>query len=213
MASDALNLPVDRPVSRGEARRRAFLEAASEVFLEQGYEAASVNEVVRRAGGSLATLYQQFGNKDGLFLAVIEDGTARFVAPMVQAADADRPIEEGLQELGQTFLRQVLEPKAIAFFRMVVGEGRKFPGAISKFLSLGPDRLRKTVADYLLARAGPDGCVFGNPERAANYFCEMVRGRHQYRALADGDYCLSDARIVEEVSEAVRFFLRAARTR
>ena len=39
------------------ARRHAFLLAAREVFLEQGYEEASVNDVVRRAGGSLATLY------------------------------------------------------------------------------------------------------------------------------------------------------------
>jgi len=211
MTADALSTTDDRPVSRGEARRRAFLEAASEVFLEQGYEAASVNEVVRRAGGSLATLYAQFGNKDGLFLAVIEHGASRFVAPMVQAADADRPIEAGLQELGETFLRQLLEPKAIAFFRMVVGEGRKFPSAISKFLTLGPDSLRKTVAGYLIARAAEDGCVFEEPDRAATYFCELVRGRHQYRSLANAGYCLTDAQIVTEVAAAVRFFLRAAR--
>jgi AcrR family transcriptional regulator len=211
MTAQALKLMDERPVSRGEARRRAFLEAASEVFLEQGYEAASVNEVVRRAGGSLATLYAQFGNKDGLFLAVIEDGTERFVAPMVQAADANRPIEEGLQELGETYLRQLLEPKAIAFFAMVVGEGRKFPGAISNFLTLGPDSVRKTVADYLVARAAPDGCAFEDPDRAAIYFCEMVRGRHQYRMLATGSYCLSEGDLAAEVAEAVRFFLRAAR--
>ncbi|MBS0385347.1 MAG: helix-turn-helix transcriptional regulator, partial [Proteobacteria bacterium] len=47
-------------MDRGVARRHAFLLSAREVFLEQGYEQASVNDVVRRAGGSFATLYAQF---------------------------------------------------------------------------------------------------------------------------------------------------------
>ena len=58
------------------------LQAAREVFLEQGYEAASVNDVVRRAGGSLATLYAQFGNKEGLFQAVTQDQHERFTRAM-----------------------------------------------------------------------------------------------------------------------------------
>ena len=58
---------------RGEARRRAFLDAAGKVFLAQGLGNASVNDVVRLAGGSLATLYQQFGSKEGLFLAMFEE--------------------------------------------------------------------------------------------------------------------------------------------
>ena len=67
MANDSVE---GRALDRGVARKQAFLQAAREVFLEHGYEAASVNEVVRRAGGSLATLYSQYGSKEGLFLAV-----------------------------------------------------------------------------------------------------------------------------------------------
>ena len=46
---------------RAELRRAAFLRAAREVFLEFGYENANMAEIVRRAGGSLSTLYAQFG--------------------------------------------------------------------------------------------------------------------------------------------------------
>ncbi|MBU1289240.1 MAG: TetR/AcrR family transcriptional regulator, partial [Alphaproteobacteria bacterium] len=53
------------PLSRGDKRRAAFIAAARQVFLEQGYEAASMSEIVLRAGGSLSTLYSQFGDKQG----------------------------------------------------------------------------------------------------------------------------------------------------
>jgi len=56
---------------RGAARRQAMLDAACEVFLEHGFEGASVADVVRRSGGSLATLYASFGSKEGLFEAIV----------------------------------------------------------------------------------------------------------------------------------------------
>ncbi|MGE3143512.1 MAG: TetR/AcrR family transcriptional regulator, partial [Hyphomonadaceae bacterium] len=114
-----------KTVSRGEARRAAFLEAATDVFLEQGYEAASVNEVVRRAGGSLATLYSQFGNKDGLFAAVVEQATTRFSQSIMSAVDPDMALADGLQAIGEHFLTTALTPRSLAFFRLIVGEGRK----------------------------------------------------------------------------------------
>lgn len=200
-----------RPMSRGEVRRRAFLDAAAEVFQEQGYEAASVNEVVRRAGGSLATLYAQFGNKDGLFLASLEDGIERVVAPMVRVVDNDKPLAEGLQEMGEAFLTALLAPGGLSYFRMAVGEGRKFPDAMAKFLQVGPDRVRATVALYLGERAHKDNCTFDDCDAAAAYFCEMVRGRHQYRALGDANYRLSETAIKEEVAKVVAFFMKAAR--
>ena len=63
---------VAQPLSRGEKRRAAFIAAARQVFLEQGYEAASMSEIVLRAGGSLSTLYAQFGDKQGLFIAMLD---------------------------------------------------------------------------------------------------------------------------------------------
>ncbi|MGE0044637.1 MAG: TetR/AcrR family transcriptional regulator C-terminal domain-containing protein [Hyphomonadaceae bacterium] len=201
----------EEKLSRGEARRRAFLEAASAVFLEQGYEAASVNEVVRRAGGSLATLYAQFGNKDGLYLAVIEDGVDRFVEPMAKAAEPNRPVADGLQEMGESFLRALVEPDGLAFFRIVIGEGRKFPETMVRFLTLGPDRVRETVAAYLRARAKPDELNINDYEQAANFFCDMIRSRHQYRALAEPGYEIGEPQISAHVEKAVDFFLRALR--
>ncbi|MBI1188863.1 MAG: TetR family transcriptional regulator [Alphaproteobacteria bacterium] len=200
-----------RPLSRGEARRRAFLAAAAETFLEHGFEAASVNEIVRRAGGSLATLYQQFGSKEQLFQAALDERLGQAIAPMVHAAAHDTPIRQGLQAIGEAFLTALVSPGGLAIFRISVGEARKFPDVMQGFLTAGPDRVRQVVSAYLAARAPLDGCAFANVEAAADYFCEMVRGRHHYRALANPEQRLSPEEVRTQVAAVVEFFLRGAR--
>ena len=57
---------------KGLERQKRILDAAREVFLEQGYDNASINDIMCRAGGSLSTLYRLFGSKLGLFEAMME---------------------------------------------------------------------------------------------------------------------------------------------
>ena len=57
---------------RGFERHLAFVISATELFLEKGYDAVSLDDIVNHAGGSKASLYKYFGNKDGLFKAICE---------------------------------------------------------------------------------------------------------------------------------------------
>lgn len=194
-----------RPADRGVARRQAFLQAAREVFLREGYEAASVNDVVRHAGGSLATLYAQFGNKEGLFLAVTQDQHERFIAAMSLACSDQLTLEQGLEKVGAEFLRRLLEPENLAFFRLMVGEGRKFPQLLQRYIaSGGADRVVDTVAQHIRRRA-PE---VANPDRMASFFLELLRSHHHYRALADETYQVSDQQIAEHVDQVVAFMMR-----
>jgi AcrR family transcriptional regulator len=195
-----------RHVDRGVARRQAFLQAARDVFLEQGYEEASVNDVVRRAGGSLATLYAQFGNKEGLFLAVAQDQNDRFVRALTPECVDHLPLEKGLEVIGQRYLLALLARENLAFFRIIVGEGRKFPQLLQRYMATGSDKVRAVVADYLKTRAP----LIGEPDAAAPYFLELIRSKHHYRAMSDENYRLSDAEVEQYVSHAVRFFLNGA---
>lgn len=201
-----------KPTSRGEQRRRAFLQAASDVFLEQGYEAASVNEVVRRAGGSLATLYSQFGNKDGLFWAMIEEATSNFGQVMKDEAADDRPLREGLQAIGEEYISRMLQPRGLAMFRVMVGEAKKFPEIARRFFKLGPDHTRATVAAYLMKRGPAEGITY-DQERAeldAAFFCEMIRSRHHYRMLWDETYQVTEEEQRAHVTAVVQRFLNGA---
>jgi len=200
----------DRSLDRGVARRQAFLKSAREVFLECGFEGASVNEIVRRAGGSLATLYTQYGNKEGLFLAVAQDQNDRFVRDILPFCEADLPLEEGLQVMGEQLLRALLTRDNLAFYRIIVGEGRQFPQLLQRFVGVGAERVRGLVAAYVRARAQKEGIEIHDPEASAAYFLDIVRSRHHYLSLANPEYALSSDELSTHVRAAVRFFLNGA---
>ena len=57
---------------RGHERRLALLISANDLFLERGYDAVSLDDIVNHAGGSKASIYKYFGNKEGLFTAICD---------------------------------------------------------------------------------------------------------------------------------------------
>lgn len=197
--------PEGRQPDRGVARRQAFLQAARDVFLEHGYEAASVNDVVRQAGGSLATLYAQFGNKEGLFLAFMQDQHDRFAREMRPPGDLDGlPLEEALQVVGEHFLRRLLQRDSMAFFRVMVSEGRKVPEQLRRYFTTGGSNMIHDELAIQLKRAGLND---SDARESLGYFIELLRSRHHFQAITDENYVLSDAELKAHVARAVRFLL------
>ncbi len=212
-------MPTQAPASprlafdRGIARRRAFLEAALIAFCERGYAGVNVNDIVRDVGGSLATLYSQFGSKEGLFVAVLEECNARFAGALCPVADPAVDLREGLQRIGEHYLRRAIAPESRRFFRMICAASGEFPAAAKECLRVGPNRVAEIVADYLRVRAAAERVIFDDCGAAALAFFALVRGQHQYRATLEDDYALSDDQITEHVGQAVRIILRGVARR
>jgi AcrR family transcriptional regulator len=194
-----------RPADRGVARRQAFLQAAREVFLQHGYEAASVNDVVRMAGGSLATLYAQFGNKEGLFLAFMQDQHDRFVREMRPPEPVDHlPLEQALQVVGEHFLRRLLQRDSLAFYRVMIAEGRKVPEHLRRYFTAGG---ANQVYDELIKQLTKAGLSEADAREGMFYFIELLRSQHHFQAISDENYTVSDADLKAHVARAVRFLL------
>lgn len=75
---------------RGEERRLALLLCATDLFLERGYDAVSLDDIVNHAGGSKASIYKYFGNKEGLFTAICEYRRELFFAGVCFPFDPER---------------------------------------------------------------------------------------------------------------------------
>ena len=198
------------PVSRGDKRRAAFIAAAREVFLEQGYEAASMSDIVLRAGGSLSTLYSQFGDKQGLFLAMLDERIRLITASMGVELSAHAPVADGLRRIGQQFTSKLLEPESLEMYRLILGLARKFPEIPREFVRRGPDRLRQALADYLIDRVDAGEIQLEDPYRAASLFLEMSRAGLVNRALMDDDIRPSPQEIEASVGVVVNMFLNGA---
>tara|TARA_R110002051_G_C8582671_1_gene477530 strand:- start:126 stop:776 length:651 start_codon:yes stop_codon:yes gene_type:complete len=201
---------ISEPVSRGDKRRAAFIAAAREVFLEQGYEAASMSDIVLRAGGSLSTLYSQFGDKQGLFLAMLDERIRLITASMGVELSAHAPVADGLRRIGQQFTSKLLEPESLEMYRLILGLARKFPEIPREFVRRGPDRLRQALADYLIDRVDAGEIQLEDPYRAASLFLEMSRAGLVNRALMDDDIRPSPEEIEASVEVVVNMFLNGA---
>ncbi|MEZ5953105.1 MAG: TetR/AcrR family transcriptional regulator [Hyphomonas sp.] len=199
--------------SRAELRRAAFLEAAREVFLEQGYEAANMSEIVRRAGGSLATLYAQFGDKEGIFLAMLEARMAEFTEALEVELKAHTPIAVGLTRIGEQYARKLVQPQSLELYRLIVGLARKFPDIARRFLDRGPNALRAALAAYLEDRQAAGEIEAGDFEQLASMFLDMVRSGIQTRALLDSTIQPTEADVSANVERAVSIFLNGVAAR
>ena len=194
--------------SRAELRRQAFLDAARDVFLEQGYESANMSEIVRRAGGSLATLYAQFGDKEGIFLAVLERRMKEVTDALEVELQAHTPVEEGLQRIGEQFAGKLVQPQSLELYRLIVGLAKKFPDLAQTFTKFGPNRVRVAIAAYLQDRADANEIPQADDfESLGSLFLDMVRSPLQTRALLDQSVRPTDEEVSASVARTVQVFL------
>lgn len=90
--------------------RTRLLEAAGPVLAERGFKAATIREIVERAGANLAAVNYHFGDKEGLFVEVLRtafrEALERF--PADGGLPADRPVEERFRAAIQNLLMRCL---------------------------------------------------------------------------------------------------------
>ncbi|GAB3235632.1 TetR/AcrR family transcriptional regulator [Mycolicibacterium hippocampi] len=122
-----------------DARRREILDAALQVFLEAGVEGASVEDVRRRSGASVGSLYHRFGSKEGLAAAVYVDALGDYQREFTAALDRARAPAEGVRSAVRTHLRWVRDhPDRAEFLFNVAGSGvRRAAGSDLRELNAG----------------------------------------------------------------------------
>jgi AcrR family transcriptional regulator len=198
---------VEPEAGRAELRRAAFMKAAREVFLEHGYEAANMAEIVRRAGGSLSTLYAQFGGKKGLFEAMIDARVGQLTSQMEIELAAHAPLREGLTRIGEDFLFKQVQPENLDFFRLMVSQAKKFPDMAEAWSKRAQEAVRRALAGYLEDRAKAGEIKMASYELAASIYFDLLRSRMQFRALLMPAYVPTDEEVREHVARAVKVFI------
>lgn len=192
---------------RGIERKRAFLRAGREIFFEQGYLATSVNDIVRRAGGSLATLYSQFQNKEGLFLAIVRDYLDEGTHTIAPPDNPNASFEAALRALAENCLDRLLSPDGLAFFRIIVAEGARFPIAARDLFREQPASFMLAIEQSILTSAKRAGRTITDPALAAQYFLALISTPWRLRALLNPDDKPTPAQRRTHIDIAVRTFI------
>ena len=192
---------------RIDRRRAAIVRAARQLFLEQGYERTTLAEIVGRAGGSLATVYKLFGNKDGLLEAVIRETAASGEALVRDAEESGLPPAEALRRLAEGLHGHFLEPDVIALVRIVIARSIGDPQFARQFFERTANRTRDAVA-ALFARWQAEGTAMnGTPAFLAEMFMGLFVSDLQTQAISHG---AAISQQPQRLHERTDFFMRAA---
>jgi AcrR family transcriptional regulator len=170
-----LQAELARPARASEddgAKRRQILDGAMAVFLEKGFDAASMGEIARAASVSKGTLYVYFDDKQALFDAIVQEACQVHAERVFQFDDADHDVAEVLTRLGVAFAMVMCRPEQMSAVRTVIAIAERMPELGRKFYATGPARGIAKLAAYLDAQVAAGVIAVDDTEVAAAQFID-----------------------------------------
>ena len=199
--------------SRTERKRRAILEAATALFLENGYRGTSMDSIATVARVSKQTVYKHFSDKEALFNAIVV-ATVNEASDTVAAAVHELPdsgdLAADLRALARRELELVLQPRILRLRRLVTAEAARFPSLGRMFYERGPGRTIGELAALFERLAGQGQLMVDDALLAAAHFNWLVMSIPLNRAMLLGvDAPLSPDELTRHAYEGVDVFLAA----
>jgi len=205
------------PKGLAGAVEERILGAARKVFLERGFEGASIEEIAEAARSGKPTIYARFPGKEPLFTAVVMQSVAANIARIQANTPTGATIDERLENLGAAILQWILVSDAIGLMRVAIAEARRFPDLASSVYGMAREHGVEGLARLLAETAHSDEVgtlpAFA-PERlttTTRFFQDVVLFPLVLRALFGEKLKPLCAEIKPHATRSVAFFLAACR--
>jgi AcrR family transcriptional regulator len=197
-----------------ESKKRCqIIEGARKVFMAQGFDATSMNEVARVAGVSKGTLYVYFQNKEQLFEAMVGQ-QCRQQGERIFALDAeDHDVEGVLTRVGQGLVEFLCRPDRAPSLRTVIAISERMPELGRQFYETGPAFGHAQLTTYLKAQVAAGVLSIEDCEIAAAQFMDSCAASLFKPILFNCGTTPTPERIAHVVKIAVRVFLAAYRVK
>ena len=205
--------PLASEEPRSVRKRSAILDAATTLFLRNGYLGTSMDEIAALARVSKQTVYKHFADKESLFSAIVTAAVDAAGDPVLEDASAlgdSEELEAELRAFARGQLWQVTQRRLLQLRRLVIGEANRFPELGRAFFERGAGRSGAALTaafERLMAR----GLLRADdPELAAAHFNVLVIGAPVNRAMLLGDDAIpTEAELDGYAEGGVRAFLAA----
>lgn len=203
---------IEEATLKQRTRRRVILDASRDLFVANGYERTSLDMINARTGESRRNIYELFGNKDGLFEAVMNDQLETVLARthFPDAIDDRRPVREQLVALGIEFMTGLLQPNVLQTLRQFIVAAGERPNFGQHAYQVGPLVLYGRLETYFGAMNDRGDLHLPDVQTAARAFTEMLKGGMELRAIMTGEYDVRAEAIETHVGRAVDLFLNGA---
>lgn len=151
------------------------LDGARTVFMRDGYERASVDDIAREAGVSKATLYAYFPDKRLLFLEIASSECRRQAEDAGDMLDFGRPIAQILHLAAERIVSFLMSDFGQRIYRIAVAESENFPALAQEFYESGPKLVRDRLAECLSNGVERGELVIDDISFAAAQFAQLCK--------------------------------------
>jgi len=200
--------PFGTPPAEQSAKRRQIIEGARALFLAQGFDAASMDAIARKAGVSKGTLYVYFKSKEDLFEAITEDECRSQAEHVFELDPADPDVAAVLRRLGGAFAHY-LSHRSTSPIRTVIAIADRMPEIGRQFYETGPAVGIAKLAHYLEAQVAAGVLEVADCNVAAGQFLDSCLSVTFKPVLFNFSAPPPDERIAYVVGIAVRTFMKA----
>ena len=190
------------------SKRRQILDGARKVFMDLGFDGASMNEIARSAGVSKGTLYVYFADKNRLFEAIVEE-EALERSQLIFNLDPAREVATTLREFGQTYIRWQCRPGGGSSIRTVMAIAERMPEVGRRFYENVLEKSIDSFASYLQVHVGTRELAIDDTQLAASQFMLMCQASLFLPLVFQAAPPPSVERMTEVVESATRMFLAA----
>lgn len=195
------------PKPRKGRKYDQVLAGAREVFMRDGFEGASVDDIARAAGVSKATLYSYFADKRLLFMEVASAECrtqADHFDSVVNSANGPREV---LEEECKRMMDLMLSDFGVNVFRICVAESDRFPELSRQFMESGPHVWRAKMIDYLRGAVSRGELAIDNLDLAADQLAELCKACLHQQAVFHGADTVSEDQKTTVREEAIKTFM------
>jgi len=190
------------------SKRRQILDGARKVFMDLGFDGASMGEIARAAGVSKGTLYVYFADKNRLFEAIVEEESLE-QGKVAFNFDPERDVTTTLMDFGQAYIQVLCRPGGGSAIRTVMAIAERMPDVGRSFYTDVVAVTTSRLSAYLRARAKLDDLAIDDFELASTQFTQMCQASLFMPFIFQVAPAPSPARIEEVIASATRMFLAA----
>jgi TetR/AcrR family transcriptional repressor of mexJK operon len=213
MSRPSPSRPASKTASPGRpkdlAKRAAILEAAKRLFVQQGLERVSMDQIAAEAGVSKLTVYSHFGDKERLFAEAIRAHCEQNMPTRLFDPAPGTPLRAQLTAIGEAFFAMVMSPDAIAGHRILCSPQLAGTALARLAWQAGPARTQAAFAELLRHHIAAGALDIADPVRAAGHFFALLKGDLHTQALLGCQDAACQQAARAHVDSVVDLFLRA----
>lgn len=206
-----LSRPSAGESDEANAKRCQIIEGARAVFLAQGFDAASMNDIARAAGVSKGTLYVYFDNKEELFEAIVEQECPLQADGLLDLDPNDHDVGAVLTRLGVGYVKSLCRPEKASAIRAVIAIADRMPELGRRFYETGPATGIARLAAYLAAQVEAGVLAVEDCKIAAAQFMESTHAMLFKPIVFNFAPAPTQEQVERSVGIAVKVFLAAYR--